>query len=74
MLFPGFESITPPFLCSAGKVDKTGAVVADFVAKSGAITKNYPLYRDEIALRDDFRGSPTSSSSPMPTASRCSPR
>lgn len=55
VLFPGFESITPPFLCSAGKVDKSGAVVADLVEKYGSITKNYRLYRDEIALRDDFR-------------------
>lgn len=55
VLFPGFESITPPFLCSAGKVDKSGAVVADLVARAGVITRNYRLYRDEIALRDDFR-------------------
>jgi hypothetical protein len=55
VLFPGFESITPPFLCSAGKVDKSGAVVADLVERAGVITKNYRLYRDEIALRDDFR-------------------
>jgi hypothetical protein len=55
VLFPGFESITPPFLCSAGKVDKSGAVVADMVERAGKIVKNYRLYRDEIALRDDFR-------------------
>jgi hypothetical protein len=55
VLFPGFESITPPFLCSAGKVDKSGAVVADLVERAGVITRNYRLYRDEIALRDDFR-------------------
>jgi hypothetical protein len=55
VLFPGFESITPPFLCTAGKVDKSGAVVADLVERAGTITKNYRLYRDEIALRDDFR-------------------
>lgn len=55
VLFPGFESITPPFLCSAGKVDKSGAVVADLVERAGVITKNYRLYRDEISLRDDFR-------------------
>jgi hypothetical protein len=54
VLFPGFVGLTAG-LCSAGRVDKTGAVVANFVEKSGAITKNYPLYRDEIALRDDFR-------------------
>lgn len=55
VLFPGFESIKPPFLCSAGKVDKSGAVVADLVERQGVIVKNYRLYRDEIALRNDFR-------------------
>jgi len=55
VLFPGFESIKPPFLCTAGRVDKTGAIVADLVEKYGKITKNYQLYRNEIELRDDFR-------------------
>jgi len=55
VLFPGFTSIEPPFLCSAGKVDKHGAVVADLIERSGVIVKNLPLYRDEIELRDDFR-------------------
>jgi hypothetical protein len=55
VLFPGFESIKPPFLCSAGRVDKGGAVVADLAEKSGQIVKNYRLYPNEIALRDDFR-------------------
>lgn len=55
VLFPGFQSIDPPFLCSAGKVDKTGAVVADLVTKYETITKNYRLYGNEIELRDDFR-------------------
>ena len=54
MLFPGFTGLEAG-LCSAGKVDKTGAIVADFKEKTGVITKNYRLYRDEVALRDDFR-------------------
>lgn len=32
--FPGFYSIDAPFLCSAGKVWKTGHVVADVVVKN----------------------------------------
>lgn len=55
VLFQGFESITPPFLCSAGKVDKEGAIVADLVERAGKIVKNYRLYGSEIELRDDFR-------------------
>jgi hypothetical protein len=53
--FPGFTSITAPFLSTAGKVAKIGAVVADIVNKDGTITKDAVIYRDETALRDDFR-------------------
>lgn len=55
ILFPGFQSIQAPFLCSCGRVDKSGAIVADLVERTGKITRNYRFYRDEIALRDDFR-------------------
>lgn len=53
--FPGFTSITAPFLSSAGRIMKNGAVVADRVSATGAINKKYVLYRSEIELRDDFR-------------------
>jgi hypothetical protein len=53
--FPGFTSIVPPFLCTAGKIAKTGAVVADVVQRNGTITKNTVLYKNSIKLRDDFR-------------------
>lgn len=53
--FPGFTSIAPPFLCTAGKVAKTGAVVADVVNHNGTISKDVALYINETALRDDFR-------------------
>ena len=55
VVYPGFRSITAPFLCTAGRVDKTGAVVANRVGKTGAIHKDFVLYRNEVALRDDFR-------------------
>lgn len=55
VLFPGFESIKPPALCTAGRIDKDGSVVANLVEKSGRIVKDYRLYRNEIELRDDFR-------------------
>lgn len=54
-VYPGFTSITAPFLCSAGRVMKNGAVVADVVRANGLIEKKVVLYRSEIALRDDFR-------------------
>jgi hypothetical protein len=53
-LFPGFSGLRSG-LCSAAKVDKSGAIVADHVEINGSITRNHFLYRDEIALRDDFR-------------------
>lgn len=53
--FPGFTSITAPFLSTAGKVQKNGAVTADMVERNGAIRKDAVLYRNETELRDDFR-------------------
>lgn len=53
--FPGFTSIATPFLCTAAKIDKTGAVVADMVAITGEILKDQVLYSDELFLRDEFR-------------------
>ena len=55
MVFPGFVSISAPFLSTAAKVDKTGAVVADMVTRDGRIVKDKVLYPSETALRDDFR-------------------
>lgn len=53
--FPGFTSIVPPFLCTAGKVEKTGAIVADMVTSDGQIVKDVALFRSELAMRDAFR-------------------
>lgn len=53
--FPGFTSISPPFLCTAGKIAKTGHVVADAVMPDGTISKNIALYRNSRELRDAFR-------------------
>lgn len=55
VVFPGFTSINAPFLCSAGRIAKTGAVVADMIDKDGQRHTGVPVYRDETALRDDFR-------------------
>ena len=53
--FPGFTSIQPPFLCTCGKIAKTGAIVADVVQRDGTIEKDVAIYKNEIELRDDFR-------------------
>jgi len=55
LVFPGFVSITAPFLSTASRVNKSGHVVADMVMRDGQIVKDKVLYRDEMELRDDFR-------------------
>lgn len=54
-VFPGFESIATPFLCSAGKISKTGHVCADLVTKDGQVVKMCSLYPSERDLEKDFR-------------------
>lgn len=55
VVFPGFTSITAPFFSTAGKVAKSGHIVADMVTRTGKIAKDFPVYRDEIEMRGDFR-------------------
>lgn len=54
-VYPGFTSITAPFLCSAARVAKSGAIVADMIGRDGRKHKRHVLYRNELDLRDDFR-------------------
>ena len=53
--FPGFKSIQPPFLVTAGRIAKTGAVVANMAMSDGTIIKDYVLWQTERSLRDAFR-------------------
>lgn len=55
VVFPGFSSITAPFFSTAGKVAKSGHIVADMVTKVGKIEKDFPIYRDETEMQNDFR-------------------
>jgi hypothetical protein len=55
VVFPGFESIQAPFLCSAGRIDKAGRVIADVAEKNGLISKGQVMYLTDIAYRDDMR-------------------
>jgi len=55
-LFPGFESISAPFICSTAKIDKNGAVVADVVWDDWRpVSKDQVIFRDEIHMRDRLR-------------------
>lgn len=53
--FPGFTGLTPPFLSSAGKIDRAGRVVGDVVTPDGLIVKNMPLFRSTKELETAFR-------------------
>lgn len=53
--FPGFRGLALPCLTTAARIVKNGAVVADVCNRFGVIEKKRVLYRDETALRDDFR-------------------
>jgi hypothetical protein len=55
VVFPGFTSISAPFFSTAGKVVKSGHIVADMVTRTGKVQKNFPVYINEIEMRDDFR-------------------
>lgn len=55
VVFPGFTSITAPFYCTAGKIDKAGYVVADVVTKHGEIVKDAKVFESELHMRDEAR-------------------
>lgn len=55
LVFPGYIEPALPCLASAGRVAKTGAVVADVIRPDHVLVKDVPIYRTELALRDDFR-------------------
>lgn len=55
VVFPGFTSITAPFLCSAGRVAKSGAIVADVVQRDGRIDKKAVIFGSEREMEREFR-------------------
>ena len=55
VVFPGFTSITAPFFCTAGKIAKSGHIVANMVTRTGRIKKDFPVYRDITEMQNDFR-------------------
>jgi hypothetical protein len=55
LVFPGYVEPSLPCLASCGKVAKSGAVVADVILRDHRVVKDKPIYRDEIALQNDFR-------------------
>jgi hypothetical protein len=53
-VWPGFVGLESGFV-SAGKIDKSGRVVADYGNKKGTITKDRVVYRSDVHYRDDMR-------------------
>jgi hypothetical protein len=53
--FPGFSSIAPPFPTTCGRIDKTGAVVADVVGRTGKIEKNVAIFQHTADMQGQFR-------------------
>lgn len=45
-----------PCLSSCGKIDRTGAIVADVIRRDHHVAKDTVIYRTELELRNDFRG------------------
>lgn len=54
-LYPGFNGILPPFLCSAGRISRGGKVYADMVTKTGQQVRRVIVFSSETALQNAFR-------------------
>ncbi len=53
---PDFDgSIKPPYLTTAAKIDKTGAIVADVCDRVGTIRKDEVIFVSEQQMQDSFR-------------------
>lgn len=55
VVFPGFQGLKPPGLISAGKIGRTGSVVADVVLKGGLRKRNSIIFSDKKAMESAFR-------------------
>jgi hypothetical protein len=53
--FPWLRRAVAAVSRQRGKVAKSGAVVADVILRDHRVVKDKPIYRDEIALQNDFR-------------------
>jgi hypothetical protein len=55
LVFPGFIEPSLPCLCSAARIGKTGAIIADVITRDGYVQQGMWIYKSETVLRDDFR-------------------
>jgi hypothetical protein len=54
-VFPGFDGIKAPFICSAAKINKAGQVVADFVDRNELVHKDYVIFRNTVEMKSRLR-------------------
>ena len=54
VVWPGFVGLEAGFV-SAGRIDKSGRVVADYGHRNGTITKDMVVYRSDVEYRDAMR-------------------
>jgi hypothetical protein len=55
-VFPGFYAISAPFLCSAGKIDKRGKIIADLVMRDNQPPRRNTIVFHSLAdMQSDFR-------------------
>jgi len=56
LIDPSFDGrLSLPGLSTAAKIDKTGAIVADVIDRSGLIHKDEVIFVNEMQMRDAFR-------------------
>lgn len=55
VVFPGFESISAPFYCSAARIARNGKVCAHMIGKRGEFMRNTVVADSVEELQGDFR-------------------
>lgn len=55
VVFPQYQSIGAPFLCSAARIAKSGHIMADLITKDGRRIRNQALFRSTRAMEREFR-------------------
>ena len=54
LIFPNHGKVMAPYLESCGRIAKNGTVTAKVRGRNGLVAEEV-IYRNELALRDDFR-------------------
>jgi len=54
-VFPDFEGVKAPFICSAARVNKAGFVVADMVARDHGLIKNIIIFHNLNHMKEVLR-------------------